>query len=131
MFPAKKLFLLSILILFSVVLRARNNFLQQDTSKVEDCFENFFDKAEKLSSPEKTIVIPKPGKTQTVSSFLKNGEMGEESRHGLIDLDKDGKKELVIYNYSGGAHCCDQFFFFKEIGPGKYQLTAKTFAGNV
>ena len=57
--------------------------------------------------------------------------MGEESQYGLADLDNDGKKELVIYNYSGGAHCCDQFFFFKNIEPNKYQLTAKTFAGNV
>lgn len=131
MLLTKKTLLLGSAVLFSLVLQARDNFLQQDTSEVEDCFEKFFDKAEKLPSPDKTIVIPKPGKTQTVSAYLKNEEMGQESMHGLVDLDNDGKKELVIYNYSGGAHCCDQFFFFKNIAPDKYQLTAKTFAGNV
>jgi hypothetical protein len=131
MFSTKKSLLFSFTILFSLLSQARNNFLQQDTSEVEDCFEKFFDKAEKLPSPDKTIVITKVGKAQTVSAYMKNGEMGEESKHGLVDLDNDGKKELVIYNYSGGAHCCDQFFFFKNIAPDNYQLTAKTFAGNV
>src|ERR1041385_7243024 len=111
MVSSKKYFLLFAIILFSVLVHARNNFFQQDTFHVkdgvvskdilsgdieEDCFEKFFDKAEKLQSPGKTILISKPGKTQTVSSFMKNDEMGEESRHGLIDLDNDGKKEIVI-----------------------------------
>ncbi|MBL0131551.1 MAG: hypothetical protein IPP43_10835 [Chitinophagaceae bacterium] len=34
-------------------------------------------------------------------------------------------------NYTGGAHCCDEFYFFKNIGPDKYQYVAKTFAGDV
>ena len=131
MLPAKKYYLLIAAIILSFSMYARNNFLQQDTSVVEDCFEKFFNKTEKISSPEKTMVVVKAGKTLSISSYLKNKEMGEESRYGLADLDNDGKKELVIYNYSGGAHCCDQFFFFKNISSDKYQLTAKTLAGNV
>ena len=57
--------------------------------------------------------------------------MGIGTQQGLKDLDNDGKKELVLYDYTGGAHCCDEFYVFKNIAPNKYQYVAKTFAGDV
>ena len=128
----KNYFLLNAALLTAFTVNARNFFVQQDTiNQIADCFENFFAKAEKIPSPEKTFIITKAGKTVSVTAFLKKEDMSQESQYGLADLDKDGKKELVIYNYSGGAHCCDQFFFFKNIAPQKFQLAATTFAGNV
>jgi len=132
MFLIREWLLLNTAVFISFSINATSNFFQQDSiDAYADCFENFFEKAEKISSPETTFIITKAGKTVTVASYLKNEEMGQESQCGLTDLDSDGKKELVIYNYSGGAHCCDQFFFFKNITPQKYQFVAKTFAGNV
>jgi hypothetical protein len=95
-----------------------------------DCFSNFFERTKEVPYVSKTLLITKAGKTISMTAFLK-AETHTEVQYGLIDLDSDGKKELVIYNFSGGAHCCDEFYFFKNIAPNKYQYVAKTFAGNV
>lgn len=95
-----------------------------------DCFTNFFGRADSSLSLKKTILVTKAGKAITLASFLKI-ENGMDEQHGLIDLDSDGKKELVIYYFSGGAHCCDEFYFFKNVAPNKYQYAAQTFGGNV
>lgn len=104
----------------------------QDTTidYTADCFTNFFKRTTKLPSVNKTLLITKAGKTVSMNSFIKT-EPGADTQYGLIDLDKDGKNELVIYDFSGGAHCCDEFYFFKNIAPNKYQYAAKTFGGNV
>ncbi|MBK5272181.1 MAG: hypothetical protein JJE22_14320 [Bacteroidia bacterium] len=104
----------------------------QDTTidYTADCFTIFFKRATKLPSLDRTILVTKAGKKVTMASFLKT-ETSADLKYGLIDLDMDGKKELVIYNFSGGAHCCDEFYFFKNIGTNKYQYAAKTFGGNV
>lgn len=104
----------------------------QDTTTdyTADCFTDFFKRSKKIPSLAKTILVNKTGKAVSMSSFLKTGTT-RDVQYGLIDLDKDGKMELVIYDFSGGAHCCDEFYFFKNTGLNKYQLMAKTFAGNV
>lgn len=88
----------------------------------------FFEEAEKLADPAKTIVVTRSMKTQSLSAFLKTA--GMYAQHGLADLDKDGRKELLVSNYTGGAHCCDEIYVFKYIAPGKYQHVAKLYAGN-
>ena len=139
----RKIFLLSLSISFFYSASAKKYFIPQDTTHSKeinaadttlepgDCFEHFFIRAEKISSPEKTMLLTKNGKTVSLASVLKSDETNEESQHGIADLDKDGKKELVIYHFTGGAHCCDEFSVYKNISPGKYQFAAKTFAGNV
>ncbi len=108
---------------------------QEDSLRVADstmdCFDHFFDQAEKPSQPNKIILVTQAGKTISLANFIKPPGMGEEINHGLADLDHDGKKELVVYQYTGGAHCCDEFYLFKNIGPNKFQFAAKTFAGDV
>jgi hypothetical protein len=117
----------------NTLLHAQEDTLHAKDSVIElkDCYENFFAQAEKIMTPSKISLVQKNGKTTSLASFLKTEAMGRESMHGLADLDADGKKELIIYNYTGGAHCCDQYFIFKELGAGKYQYVAKTTAGNV
>src|SRR5260221_1291860 len=66
----------------------------------------------------------------TMASFLK-AQTYDDIQYGLVDLDNDRKKELIISDFTGGAHCCDEFFIFKNIAPNKYQYVARTFAGNV
>ncbi len=40
----------------------------------------------------------------------------------LYDLDRDGVKEIVMHNYTGGAHCCETFNIF-EIKHGELVRT--------
>jgi hypothetical protein len=69
-------------------------------------------------------------KEQTLARYLNTEVEGLERHIGLKDLDSDGKAELVIYNFTGGAHCCDEWYFFKNIGSNRYAPAAKLFAGN-
>lgn len=121
---------------------AGNNFLPQNTQRTadtvieqENCYDNFFKQSEKITSPKKIMLVAKNGKTVSLASFAGNNNtnniMGIQSQYGLANLDNDGKKELVVFKYTGGAHCCDDFYFFKNIAPDKYQYVAKTFAGDV
>ena len=89
----------------------------------------FFQQGERVTNPGKVLLITKTKKTVKLSSFLKTEEMAY-SDHTLTDLDKDGKKELLISNFTGGAHCCDEIYIFKSIAVNKYQFAAKLFAGH-
>jgi hypothetical protein len=122
--------------------------LYQRDSVVErayDCTENFFNRSEKIENPAKLTLVTKSQKITKLSAFLASLRQGGTApvnapssagvsglqQYGLIDLDGDGSKELVLTNHTGGAHCCDEVYFFKNTGPGKYQFAAKTFAGDV
>lgn len=91
----------------------------------------FFQNSERLSDKDisKTTVITKNRKTMKLSAFLKNGE-ADYADQVLADLDNDGKKELLVSGFTGGAHCCDDIYVFKNIGVNKYQYAARLFAGH-
>ena len=88
----------------------------------------FFLQNEKVASPAAVILVTKANKVVSLPSFLTG--IGIYANHVLADLDKDGKKELLISNYTGGAHCCDEIYIFKNIAPNRYQQAVKFFAGN-
>jgi hypothetical protein len=95
----------------------------------------FFQEAEKTKTPDKTILITKTKKALSLKKFLNtlNGGIMDAplyADHGFTDLDGDGKKELLIWNFTGGAHCCDEIYIFKNIAANKYQHAAKMFAGH-
>jgi hypothetical protein len=95
----------------------------------------FFQEAEKTKTTEKTILITKAKKTLSLKKFLNtlNGGIIDAplyADHGFADLDGDGKTELLIWNFTGGAHCCDEIYIFKNIAANKYQHAAKMFAGH-
>ncbi len=136
--PSLHFFLVSAFSLLSVSSSANDFFQQpsQDTIIDSDyCYDKFFKKAEPVQHPEKVMLILKNMKTVSLKSFLRSSDadtsMGSPPEQGFADLDNDGKKELVLYDYTGGAHCCDEFYIFKNIAPDKYQYVAKTFAGDV
>lgn len=132
--PFSFLFLLSVSMLHAQddsVLYQRDSVIEVENSTAQ-----FFNRSEKTTTPNKIVIITKPGKTTTMTGFLKTlapaGETvsPEFTDYGFADLDNDGKKELVISNFTGGAHCCDEIYIFKNIGVNKYQHAAKLFAGN-
>lgn len=77
----------------------------------------------------KTVLISKTKKVSKLSAMLKNTDM-LYTEHALADLDNDGKKELVINNNTGGAHCCDGIYIYKNAGINKYQEVVRLYAGN-
>ena len=88
----------------------------------------FFQQNEKVASPAAVKLVTKTNKIVSLAVFL--GSAGIYAGHVLADLDQDGKKELLISNYTGGAHCCDEIYIFKNIAPNRYQHVAKFYAGN-
>lgn len=80
----------------------------------------FFQENEKLTTAAfaKTVLITKAKKTIKLSAFLKT-EDKMYPEHVLADLDNDCIKELVLYNFTGGAHCCDEIYIFKRIATNK------------
>src|SRR5215211_2291207 len=94
-----------------------------------DCYETFFTTAAKVKNTA-TIKLLVNKKQQTLAHYLKTEVEGLEHRMALKDLDSDGRAELIIYNFTGGAHCCDEWYFFKTIGPNQYAPAARLFAGN-
>lgn len=88
----------------------------------------FFQQNEKVTSPTAIKLVTKANKIVSLQAFLLS--TGIYADHVLADLDKDGKKELLISNYTGGAHCCDEIYIFKNIAPNRYQHVVKFFAGN-
>lgn len=145
----RKLFLLIFFLFsFSLVNAQQDSVLSQPKSQVDagfDCTKKFIQRLEKPAAPSKIFIVTKSLKTVKLPAFMatiyshsgefinapSTVELPKLQDYGLIDLDKDGKKELVVMNYTGGAHCCDEFYFFKNMGPDKYQYVAKTFAGDV
>jgi hypothetical protein len=107
---------------------------QRDSAVVPDTDPTvlFFQENEKIpaGSLAKTILVTKSKKTISLASFLKSQDMVQYGDHAIADLDSDGKKELVITNYTGGAHCCDEIYIYKNIAPNKYQYVTKMFGGH-
>ncbi len=109
------------------VLYARDSVIEIE----KECYERFFELADQIPDLKKITVITKAKRTQTLAAFKEANDMGHFSQQCLSDLDGDGKMELLVWNYTGGAHCCDELYVFKNIAPNKYQFVANTFAGNV
>src|SRR5258705_2120513 len=87
----------------------------------------FFQQNEKVASPATVSLVTKTNKIVKLKAFLES--TGIYADHVLADLDKDGKKELLISNYTGGAHCCDEIYIFKNIAPNRYQHVVRFYAG--
>ncbi len=125
-----------LIVLFSFnfyFLKAQNDTLPSKDSMVDieqDCNASFFSSHEKVSSADKLMLVTKTNKIVSIKNFFATNEIGEQAKYVLADLDNDGKKELIIWNFTGCAHCCDEIYFFKNIASGKYQYARKVFAGN-
>lgn len=95
----------------------------------------FFQEGEKTRNPSKVILVTKNKKTISLAGFIRSlvvdvSLMPLYADHAFADMDNDGKKELLVSNFTGGAHCCDEIYVFKNTAAGKYQYAAKLFAGN-
>ncbi len=91
----------------------------------------FFQNNERIPARQqsKILLITKAKKTIKLSTYLKATDLWNAD-HVLADIDNDGKKELLFSNYTGGAHCCDEIYIYKNIAVNKYQYAARMFAGH-
>lgn len=105
-----------------------SGFFLKDSEAPTDPTIDFFQQGEKIKATEKVVLLLKNKRSIKMGTFLATADM-EHSDHVLADLDNDGKKELLISNFTGGAHCCDEIYIFKNITANKYQQVAKLFAG--
>jgi hypothetical protein len=129
--PLKFIFAIILFFRFSNVQAQNDSMLYQRDSVIEpeaDPMVLFFQQNEKVASPAAVKLVTKAGKIVSLRSFL--ATTGIYADHVLADMDKDGKKELLISNYTGGAHCCDEMYIFKNIAPNRFQHVVKFFAGN-
>jgi len=78
----------------------------------------FFQQGEKVNDPAKTLLVTKARKTVALEKFTET-ELSDYADHVLADMDDDGKKELLLYDFTGGAHCCDEVYIFRNTAPGK------------
>ncbi|MEO7982870.1 MAG: hypothetical protein ABI688_02190 [Bacteroidota bacterium] len=141
----KKLFLFIMSVTSCFTIRAQEDsvFYQRD-SLIElntDPTANFFQSGEKTGIPNKIWVTVKSGKVLSLANLLKAADLNtgksvagadanEWIDYTFADLDNDGKKELIISNFTGGAHCCDEIYVYKNIAPNKYQYVVKMFGGH-
>jgi hypothetical protein len=107
----------------------------QDISILDNlsgCTASFFERSDTISAVNKTILVDKAGKAMSMKTFFTKEKISTYGEHGIADLDNDGKKELVIYNFTASTgQCCDGIYFFRNTGADRYQLVARTYAGNV
>lgn len=132
-----RFFLISILSFSILPASAKFYFQQQEqdtTGDILDDLEVFFSRCDTVADQAKTTLIKKNGKTVSLQYALRGEDddiSGIGQQYGLKDMDGDGIKELVLFNFTGGAHCCDELYVFKYVSPRKYRYAVKTFAGDV
>ncbi len=100
---------------------------QEDDTLVSD----FFKKGEKIEEAKWAGIslLQKNGKKTSLAAYLRDGD-NMYADHVLVDLDNDGKEELVLSSFTGGAHCCDELIIYKNTRPGQYQQAGRMFAGH-
>lgn len=94
-----------------------------------DCLGPLFRTKLKAADRRKISLVLPGGKRSSLPAFWKANFMEQYGQAALFDLDRDGSKELLLNNFTGGAHCCDELTVFKNTGPNQYTQTARLFAG--
>jgi hypothetical protein len=95
-----------------------------------DCYDSFMAAAEKISDSAGLQVEVNGQDPVSFDSLVKGDFLYGHTNAGFRDLDGDGKKELLIFTYTGGMHCCDEIYILEEAKQGHYIQKAKFFAGN-
>jgi hypothetical protein len=87
-----------------------------------ECYENFFEDLPKFNDSSSAILNLESTRKISITQFFKEEYMSPVAQYGLKDLDGDGVTELIIYNNSGGAHCCDEYYIFSQTGEKEFDF---------
>lgn len=104
-------------------------FQEAQLEEETDPTSRFFKNGEKLPDTRSVILTDKAGKSFSLAALLAKDEM-QLANYCIADLDNDGIKEMILYNFTGGAHCCDEISLYRYISPGKYLFAARLFGGH-
>jgi hypothetical protein len=94
-----------------------------------DCYDSFMAATEKITDSADLLVEVNGQDVVSFDSLVKGDFLYGHTQAGFRDLDGDGKKELLIFTYTGGMHCCDEIYILEAMNPGHYLQKAKFFAG--
>lgn len=98
-----------------------------DSLVYEDCYEKFFAGLPSLTDSN-TIITLKNGNKVKFSEFKTTDLDSKYMRIGLKSIDGDTIPELITYNNTGGAHCCDVISIFARDKAG-YTFKAGLYGG--
>lgn len=99
-----------------------------DTSAYLDCNERFFSIASNLSDTTGLKLKLKNNHEVGWGQFVNDELMSNQVRWAVKNFDNDVTDELVVSNFTGGAHCCDEIYVFEKEG-NHYLQRAKLFGG--
>lgn len=99
-----------------------------DSVVYEDCYEKFFKGGTQFTDSDKVMLTLKNGSQVSLKKFFSGENASKYARCTLKSIDGDTIPELVIYDYTGGAHCCDEIEVFAKDKKG-YNFKAKLFGG--
>lgn len=104
---------------------------EDDSSKLAyaDCYENFFKALPKFSDSMSASLLLQDGKRITLTRFFRDEFMSQVSQYGKKDLDGDGTEELIVFNNTGGAHCCDEYYIFTQKTKNEFEFKAHLMGG--
>jgi hypothetical protein len=97
----------------------------------ESCYNNFFTGLPKFKDSLSALLLLESGKKATLTQFFRDEYMSTMAQYGTKDLDGDGTIELVIYNNTGGAHCCDEYYIFQQKAKSEFRYQGQLVSGQV
>ncbi|MEJ7740845.1 MAG: hypothetical protein WKF97_25790 [Chitinophagaceae bacterium] len=95
----------------------------------DECYIKFFHKLPKFTDSNSAFLEMGDGKKVSMTQFFKDEFMSPVSQYGTKDMDGDAVPELIIYNNTGGAHCCDEYYVFSRKGDNQYLFKAHLMGG--
>lgn len=109
---------------------AKDTLHNKDSLIYEDCYEKFFKGGLELKDSAKIMLVLKDGRQLSLKSYFSGEDSSKYARCTLKSIDGDTIPELILYNYTGGAHCCDEVTIFAKDKKG-YSFRAKLYGGFV
>lgn len=100
-----------------------------DTTNYYSCYENFFKELPRFNDSSSAYLVWNTGKRKSLTQFFKDEFMSPVSQYGKKDIDGDGVAELIIFNYTGGAHCCDEYYIFHQNNEREFEYKAHIMGG--
>ena len=99
--------------------------LSTEPMAYENCYQNFFKGLPTFKDSASASLQLQNGQQVSMTRFFRDEFMSQNSEYGEKDLDGDGTIELILYNNTGGAHCCDEYYIFQRTGDRNFAFRSR------